>query len=266
MPPATQQTNLVEIDTSIPVVPAGTLASNDLTGLPTSAAASTTPMSISSPSSTSTAKTASLLDAQAHGSGKNVGIAIGIAIAIIFLVATSTMLIFCSRKRKQAKEAQYSALSFAETIATQDVDKRIPKKETELTFYRKEARSMHRSRTEEAPPPYVPSKGDAYYNSMRKDELPATPTRPQGLVVSEPASALSNSPIHSVNSEVSLPEKVMAPPLRSETQPSLPMTHVTEGSWTTLPTMSTQPTLPKTYAPGRLAPLPNENMPSRFST
>lgn len=104
MSPAPQQTNSVVFDTSIQVVPTGSLEPQDLTGLPASATATAT----SSPSSTSDAKTASPLDAQAHGSGKNVGIAIGIAIAIILLGVISTILIFCARKRKQAKQAKHS--------------------------------------------------------------------------------------------------------------------------------------------------------------
>lgn len=99
---------------------------------------------------------------------------------------------------------------------------------------------------------------------MRKGELPATPTRPQGLVVNERAATRPVSPMRPMNAE--LPLRSTAPQLRSDTQPSMPMTQMTEGSWATLPTMSTQPTLPKAHVPGKLAPLPNENMPSRFST
>lgn len=102
---APQQTNAVVFDTSIPVIPTGTLVSQDLTGFSVSATPTAASESTSSPTSTSNVKTASPLDAQAHGSGKNVGIAIGIAIAILLLVLLSTILIFYSRKRKQA---QYS--------------------------------------------------------------------------------------------------------------------------------------------------------------
>lgn len=101
---------------------------------------------------------------------------------------------------------------------------------------------------------------------MQKGDLPATPTRPQGVVVNERAAPRPSPPMRPMTAEPPLPLQPAAPTLRSNTQPSMPMTHMTEGSWATLPTMSTQPTLPKAYVPGRLAPLPNENMPSRFST
>lgn len=140
------------------------------------------------------------------------------------------------------------------------------KKEIKLTLYRPEARLIRRSEIEDAPPPYLPSKGHAYHNSMQKSDLPATPTRPQGMVVNDRAAARPNPPTRPMNTQPTLPPRSAAPTLRSDTQPSMPMTHMTEGSWATLPTMSTQPTLPKAYVPGRLAPLPNENMPSRFST
>lgn len=130
---------------------------------------------------------------------------------------------------------------------------RRQKEEDQANIYRKEARLLRRSQLEDAPPPYLPSKGHHYQNSMQKGDLPATPTRPTGMVVNE------RLPIRPANT-------IQRTPVRNDTAPSMPMSHMTEGSWATLPTMSTQPTLPKTYVPGRLAPLPNEDMPSRFST
>src|ERR1700712_5744703 len=111
MSPAPQQTNApLFVDTSIPAIPTSTTQQSlEFTGLPAQQTASSTP------SSTSDSNTASALDNQSHGSGKGVGIAIGIAIGIVFLVMLSTILIFCSRKRKQAKIAQQSgkhSLSF----------------------------------------------------------------------------------------------------------------------------------------------------------
>ncbi|KAE9979569.1 hypothetical protein BLS_009667 [Venturia inaequalis] len=231
MSPASQQTNSVVFDTSIPLAPTGAGASQDLTGLPASATATST----SSPSSKSNGKTASPLDPQARGSGKNVGIAIGIAVAVLVLVLVSTALLFWLRKRKQAQHS--------------------------------DARLIRRTQLEDAPPPYLSSKGRAYHNSMQKGDLPEPPARPQGMVVTERPVTRSRPPIRSMNSEPPLPlPNQAAPSLRYDTQPSMPMTHLTEGSWATLPTMSTQPTLPKAYLPGRLAPLPNENISSRFST
>ncbi|TLD34566.1 General amino acid permease [Venturia nashicola] len=241
MSPAPQQVDSVVFDTSILLAPTASPASQDLAGPPGSAAATSTSESTSSPSSTSIGKTASPLDAQAHGSGKSIAIAIAIAIAIVALVIISTVLLFCSRKRKQAaKQAQYS-----------------------------EARLLRRSQLEDAPPPYLPSREHDCHNSIPKDDLPATPTRPQSMVVNEKPASRSRPALRSMNSEPPLPlpfQSATAPTLRSDTQPSMPMTHLTEGSWATLPTMSTQPTLPKANIPGRLAPLPNENVPSRFST
>jgi hypothetical protein len=207
MSPTPQQTESVVFDTSIASVPTGTLQPQDFTGLPAQQTATATP----SPSSSSNAQAASPMDSQQHGSGKGVGVAVGIAIAIVFLVMLSTIMLFCSRKRKQTKLAQQAA------------------------------RLIRRSQIEDAPPPYPPSK-HGYHNSMYKGDLPAVPNRPQGMVVNE------------------------RPPIRSDTTPSMPMTHVTEGSgsWATLPTMPTQPSLPKAYVPGKLAPTPI--MSSRFSS